>query len=175
MKKIIRKQMLNARSLVSEQEKILAEDSLYKNLLKLNEFTSAKSCFCYIDFKNEIPTKKIREYFSKKDLFVPKIDGEMFAVRAVDGTVNNFYGIEEPKEYEIVDKCPDISIIPLVACDKNGNRIGFGKGYYDRYLKDKGTLKVGICYDFQVLESVPSEIQDIRLDYIVTEKRIIEV
>jgi 5-formyltetrahydrofolate cyclo-ligase len=175
MKQQIRRQMLQRRGQVCEQEKFLAGEKVFENLLKIPEFLVSKSCFCYVDFKNEIPTGKIREFFSKKELFVPKIDGIMYAVRQVSGTEKNIYGIDEPKEYEIVEKCPDISIIPLVACDKKGNRIGFGKGYYDRYLSGKKTLKICICYEFQVLESVPSGEQDITLDYIVTEKEIIKV
>lgn len=175
MKNQIRRQMLQKRSQVCEQEKFLAGEKVFENLLKIPEFVSSKSCFCYVDFKNEIPTQKVRDFFSKRELVVPKIDGVMHAVKQVSGIEKNAFGIDEPKEYEIYEKCPDISIIPLVACDKKGNRIGFGKGYYDRYLRGKETLKIGVCYDFQVLESVPSEEQDITLDYIVTEKEIIKV
>ncbi len=175
MKKVIRGQMLAMRKAVSEQEKTFAGDKVYQNLLKIDEFKRAESCFCYIDFKNEIPTEKIRRFFDGKELLVPLIDGDMLAVKAISGSVKNFYGIDEPKDYEIVQKCPDISVIPLVACDINGNRIGFGKGYYDKYLADKNTIKIGVCYDFQVLDNVPSQEQDVRLDYIVTEKRIIKV
>ena len=87
----------------------------------------------------------------------------------------NGYGIEEPKEYEIITKSADISIIPLVACDKNGNRIGFGKGYYDKYLKDKNTVKIGICYSWQIVDFIQKTTGDISLDYIVSEQEIIKV
>lgn len=176
MKKTIRKLMLDKRAQLNKEQTLAVGESVYNKLLTLNEFVNAKSCFCYVDFKNEVPTKKIMDYFKNKSLFVPVVDGEiMHAVEFADlGTKNNF-GVCEPINYKIVQKCPDISVIPLVACDVLGNRIGFGKGYYDKYLANKQTVKIAVCYDFQVIDSVPSQPQDIKMDYIITEKRIIKV
>ena len=99
----------------------------------------------------------------------------MQAVKAQFGVQKNSFGIDEPAKFEVSKITPNIAIIPLLACDKSGNRIGFGKGYYDKWLFGKNLVKIGVCYDFQVLESVPSEPTDIKLDYIVTEKEIIKV
>ncbi len=177
MKQIIRGQMLAKRKTLNVKEVERCGDLVYENLLKISEFKLAKSCFCYCDFKNEVPTKKIRNYFSDKILYEPKIVQEdMFAVLKVgDNTLQNKYGIQEATDYKIIKKSADISIIPLIACDRQGNRVGFGKGYYDGYLKDKHTLKIGICYSWQIVESVPTRKGDIPLDYIVTEKEIIKV
>ena len=71
-----------------------------------------------------------------------------------------------------------ICFVPGIAFDKSGNRIGFGKGYYDRFLKDKPQItKIGICYDFQLLKKVqiPFDEFDIKMDIIVTEKEVIRL
>jgi len=90
--------------------------------------------------------------------------------------VNNF-GILEPKNSKI-EIVPDLVLVPLVAFDKQLNRIGYGKGYYDRILKKlkkikKNTISVGIAYSFQKCQSVPINKYDSKLDYIFTERGII--
>ena len=177
MKDVIRKEMLKKRKSLSFREVEVVGELVFENLLKIKEFTLAQSCFCYCDFKNEVPTLKIREYFKDKVLYEPVVDGDIMYAVTRKGEINvyNGYGIEEPKEYEIVTKSADISIIPLVSCDRYGNRIGFGKGYYDGYLKDKNTLKIGLCYSWQIVDFVQKTAGDIRLDYIVTEDEIIKV
>ena len=176
MKSEIRKQMRALRKNLSAEQVSDAEEKVFENLKKITEFGLAKSCFCYVDFKNELPTKKIRDFFAQRELLVPVVDSDiMHAVKAESGNRKNIFGIDEPAEFEIVNFPPEIAIIPLLACDKKGNRIGFGKGYYDKWLQGKSLLKIGVCYDFQVIDSVPSEPTDIRLDYVVTEREIIKV
>lgn len=86
------------------------------------------------------------------------------------------YGIYEPsKENEIYiqsegDKA--IIFVPGVVFDRNGNRYGYGKGYYDRYLSDMNIEKVGVCYEMQLLHKIPSDEYDIKMDYLVTEKEL---
>ena len=169
--------MLQTRKNLSYREVESVGEMVFANLLNIKEFVSAQSCFCYCDFKNEVQTTKIREYFNDKTLYIPLIKGDvMYAVQKKgENFTFNGYGIEEPTEYEIITKSADISIIPLVACDKNGNRIGFGKGYYDKYLKDKNTVKIGICYSWQIVEFIQKTTGDISLDYIVSEQEIIKV
>lgn len=84
--------------------------------------------------------------------------------------------ILEPKNSELV--IPDIIIAPLIACDLQGHRIGSGKGMYDKYINKlisagKRPLCIGICYDFQLLDSVPFQSHDQTLDFILTDKRFI--
>ena len=177
MKALIRKEMLAKRKVLTFREVETVGELVFENLLKIQEFVNAKSCFCYWDFKNEVPTIKIREYFKNKILLEPVIDGDIMVAVKREGvqSVYNGYGIEEPQSYTLVEKSADISIIPLVACDKNGNRIGFGKGYYDKYLTGRNTVKIGICYSWQILDFVPKFENDIKLDYIVSEQQIIKV
>jgi 5-formyltetrahydrofolate cyclo-ligase len=88
----------------------------------------------------------------------------------------NKYGIPEPVIENIV--YPDILLIPLVAFDKNLNRLGYGGGYYDRLItklsKKKKILKIGLAFSFQEVDKVPTNKYDQKLDYIVTERNILK-
>jgi 5-formyltetrahydrofolate cyclo-ligase len=90
-----------------------------------------------------------------------------------DPLVINKYGIPEPISNKI--KYPDILLIPLVAFDKNLNRIGYGAGFYDRYInkiiKIKKIITIGLAYSFQRVKKIPINKYDIKLDYIITEKK----
>ena len=83
------------------------------------------------------------------------------------------FKIKEPSIYEIVFDV-DVVIVPLVGCDKNLNRIGFGKGFYDRFLKDKKAYKIGVCYDFQVVDNLTVNEWDVKLNKIITPTKVIE-
>jgi 5-formyltetrahydrofolate cyclo-ligase len=88
----------------------------------------------------------------------------------------NKYGIPEPEEKNIV--YPDILLIPLVAFDKNLNRLGYGGGYYDRLIekfsKKKKTIKIGLAFSVQKIARVPTNVYDQKLDYIVTNKYVVK-
>jgi 5-formyltetrahydrofolate cyclo-ligase len=88
----------------------------------------------------------------------------------------NKYGIPEPETKKIVN--PDVLLIPLVAFDKNLNRLGYGGGYYDRLIKElskkKKVIKIGLAFSVQKINKVPTNVHDQKLDYIVTNKYIIK-
>ena len=88
----------------------------------------------------------------------------------------NKYGIPEPEAQSII--YPDILLIPLVAFDKNLNRLGYGGGYYDRLFKKlskkKKIIKIGLAHSIQEIDKVPIDIHDQKLDYIITNKYIIK-
>ena len=90
-----------------------------------------------------------------------------------DPLVINKYGIPEPISNKV--KYPDILLVPLVAYDKNLNRIGYGGGFYDRYIKkikkNKKIITIGLAYSFQKVKKIPVNKYDIKLDFIVTEKK----
>ena len=171
----IRRAMKEQRQSLTKEQITELSNAVYNNFLSLK--ITAKSCFIYKDFKGEVLTAPFIEYFKSlgAKISYPFIDGEnMLAVIPTnsDFTTNNF-GVKEPTEYVAIDNI-DVAIIPLLACDKDKNRIGFGKGYYDRFLSNHPCLKIGICYDFQVLENVPVNNWDVPLDIIITDKRIIK-
>jgi 5-formyltetrahydrofolate cyclo-ligase len=113
---------------------------------------------------------------------IPKIrstlDREMdfLLFESAEKTKENVFNFFEPFDSEVVS--PNIIILPLIACDLKGNRIGYGKGYYDKYLarlreKRKGLIVIGICYEEQISKDfLPEESHDQKLDIIVTQKKV---
>ena len=151
-------------------------EALREEILQNKGAGTRLNAFVYLSYSLEAPTDKLIEGLLARDTlaFCPRLkDGEMQAVEyAEDFSVNRF-GIREPIG-EATDKLMDIAVIPLLAVDERGNRLGYGGGYYDKYLrKHDKMVRVGFCYDFQIVKHVPTEATDERLDYIVTEKRIL--
>ncbi len=141
------------------------------------EFINKKTIFfVYNAIKNEVDTSYIIDYLklNKKVISYPLTIGDnMIAVIPTDSEwILGDFGVLIPKNYETA-KNIDVAVIPLLACDKNLNRIGYGKGYYDKFLSKNECVKVGICYDFQVLENITPNVFDVPLDYIITPTKII--
>ena len=125
---------------------------------------------------------EILEKFEKQGykLSLPKIKSkfqmDFFEWSFNDPLEINKYGIPEPVSKKI--KFPDIFLVPLVAFDNRLNRIGYGGGFYDRYLekiqKNKKIVTIGLAYSFQEIKRVPADKYDIKLDYILTEKKLLK-
>ena len=172
----IRSKMLKERAKLSESEVYLKSQIIQSKVLALLQIKDKTTFFVYNAFKNEVDTLKIINELKSQNKTVcfPLIKGEvMYAAKPLSNDfILDKYGIKTPKEYELVNSV-EVAIIPLIACDNLKNRIGFGKGYYDRFLNDKNILKIGICYDFQVVENFIVNEWDIPLDIIITENQTI--
>ena len=133
----------------------------------------------YYPYNYEIDIMEILKNFEKKkyQISLPKIkknsEMDFFHWSIKDPLSINQYGIPEPISNKV--KCPDILLVPLVAYDKNLNRIGYGGGFYDRYIKKivniKKIITIGLAYSFQKVNKIPVDKFDISLDFIVTEKK----
>lgn len=133
------------------------------------------SLFCYVSMKSEVDTKQIiRSLFGKTQIFVPHTqNGVMNAVKldnierlnSVDKWGNVYSRIDS--DTIVLDKPCDITIVPLVAFDKNLNRLGYGAGCYDRYFAKNETYKIGLAFDEQQAEFETSNF-DVPLDLIIT-------
>jgi len=132
----------------------------------------------YFSFNYEASVIPILEKFKKLNYItgIPKIgkkyDMNFFVWSINDPLIINKYGIPEPITNKII--YPDILLVPLVAYDKDRNRIGYGGGFYDRYIKKikkiKKVLTIGIAFSYQKVKKIPIEKNDIKLDFIITEK-----
>lgn len=180
-KKTLRKEMIQKRDNLDFKIKSLKDLAIKENLMNLEQFKKANNIFIYIGYGSEIDTYKyIKEFLSMgKNIYVPKTNIEEKTMEAVqinslDNLVKDKYGILEPNSFENkIDKDKiDLVILPGVVFDRQGGRIGYGGGYYDKYLMnmDKGIFKVALCYEFQLIDEVPSEPHDIKADFIITEK-----
>ena len=133
----------------------------------------------YYPYNYEIDGMQILKEFEKKNYIIslPKLKKnsqmDFFYWSTKDPLTINKYGIPEPISNKV--KYPDILLVPLVAYDKNLNRIGYGGGFYDRYIKkikkNKKIITIGLAYSFQKVKKIPINEYDIKLDFIVTEKR----
>lgn len=185
-KKEIRKEIIKKRDTIKIEEKIEKDKAIRGLLKELDLYKNSINIFIYVGFGSEIDTSIFIDDFIKdnKRIFIPKTNiskKEMNAVEITDlnALEKNKYGILEPKDdNQIINKNDiDLVILPGVAFDISGSRIGYGGGYYDKYLMDiKDSIpKVALAYDFQLLEDIPVEEHDIKADYIITEMRQINL
>lgn len=172
---------------VQNENRDIKEALLVKNFFKVyaaleEEITQSKGAvsslrvFVYLSYSLEAPTDKLIEGLIEDGakVFCPRIDGkELQTVEYGEDFSLNPLGIREPIGLPS-EETPDVVVVPLLAVDEGGNRLGYGGGYYDRYLRrhDKA-IRIGYCYDFQIIHKVPSADLDEKLDLIVTEKRIL--
>ena len=136
-------------------------------------FQFAQTILLYYSMKDEVHTHDFIEKWSgQKRILLPAVIGEELELRLYstpDDLAVGAYNIKEPigevfHDYSAID----LAIIPGVAFDRQGYRLGRGKGYYDRLLPEVAAYKVGICFPFQVVEEIPTEAFDIRMDEVIS-------
>lgn len=138
-------------------------------------FRAATTVLLYHSLKDEVDTHEfIRKWSREKRILLPVVVGDDLELRLYTGPEDlkpGAYGIEEPTGELFTDYADiDFIAVPGVAFDRNGNRLGRGKGYYDRLLpRIPSAYKAGICFPFQLVEKVPAEPFDIRMDEIITQ------
>lgn len=186
-KKILREKMIGLRN------NLTIEEYLNKNRYIQNQFNSLEfrssfhSFMSYVNMGYEVKTIEIIESLLKdgKKVTVPMCitkttDLVASQIFSLDELQPSIFGLLEPKK-EFVRPTPprdiEIVLVPGLAFDRIGNRLGYGKGYYDRFLKKltPNVLKIGLGYNFQVIKRIPVDHFDIPLDIIITEKEIIRV
>jgi len=186
MKQSLKSQIFKKRNSLSKEEIKEKSNKIKNNLFSLKEFKKAKNIMFYVSFNNEVNTQEIiKELLSKKGktIIVPYTIKDDFRLHISE--LKDFnelepktFGILEPKDLYIrefnSDKL-DIVIVPGIAFDKKSHRIGYGYGYYDRFLKTikKGTVKIGLAFDFQLVEKIPKEKHDVPMDIVVTDKEVL--
>ena len=137
-------------------------------------FRTAHTLLLYYSLPDEVNTHDfIRKWSAHKQILLPVVIGDDLELRHYTGPADlkkGAYGIEEPVGEPFTDyDSIDLAIIPGVAFDTHGNRLGRGKGYYDRLLpRLPHTYKIGICFPFQLVEEVPTEAQDVRMDEVLS-------
>ena len=162
-----------------------ASHKVADHLFGLEEFNLAWRIGLYSAFKNEVATDSIfqKSHGLRKEIYYPAVDtkkekARLYRVNALQELQPGFAGILEPSK----TKNPlsdlnylNVMILPGVVFDKKGNRIGLGQGYYDRLLESFNGKKIALPYEFQVVDALPTEEKDQRVDIIVTEERIIRI
>lgn len=181
----IRKLLLERRLSLSTEEVSSKSKEIANNLFSLEEINSAQNIAIYLSFKNEVETKQIIEKFWKlnKNVFVPITNSccdclSFTKINSFSELVLDSRGILEPKEKTFVSSEEiDLFIVPGIAFDFNGNRLGFGKGFYDKFFSKNliQSKKIALAFEFQVLEELPCEEHDVKIDIIVSERTILKL
>lgn len=178
-KKSFRKEFRNKRYHMDPNKKNMADYSIFTKFLNSYLFKKADSIFIYVSVADEVDTLEIikKSLELGKKVYVPYITNrENFEMRPVriyniDNLELGEYNIPTSYSMEFEDN-PDISIIPGLGFDKNKNRIGYGGGYYDRFLNKSNTTSIGLFQSNYQVEQIPVDEYDHKLDYIITEKEI---
>lgn len=180
-KEKIRRKALSKRRALNHDGNMCASKKITHAIINSNYYKKAKTIGCYLSMKDEVNTELMIREIKKnnKSLFLPKIQ--------LDATINfiqinkdsrystNQYGIKEPKDNEDQDiEKIDLIIVPLVAFDSTGKRIGMGGGYYDKKFQslrqnNKKPILIGIAFDCQHFKAIQSDSWDIDLDHVFTE------
>lgn len=184
-KRSLRQQILARRRALSHDQWLASSRTAQRRLIALEEFSGAGCIALYAPAHNETDTAGILEaaFSAGKRVLYPAVCGEGMVFRQVEDVqclAEGCFGILEPCPTGIDHHAdePDLIIVPGVAFDHHGHRIGYGKGYYDRFLRHPGRKAhlVGLCHDFQLINgAIPAEEHDIRMELIVTDRRVVHV
>jgi len=180
----IRQNCLEQRSQLEEEDYQSKSSRIIERLTKLSEFKEAGVVHCYVSLnrRKEVNTHPLIKMLlkSNKKVAVPVTNFKK-------GTLTNLYldrfeelkenkwGVPEPQKGKKAEKSDiDLVVVPMVAGDLKKNRIGYGKGFYDRFLRDIGCPSAGLVFELSIADEIPVEDFDIPLSKLITEKRVID-
>jgi len=174
-KKFLRKKIKELKQKLTLENNIIYSNIIFKKIEALHQFKEANVILAYWSLPDEVGTHDfVIKWSQQKKIALPIIVGDNLELRLFSNIgeleKSSSLGILEPQTGALVEPSDiDFAIIPGVAFDKKGNRLGRGKGYYDRILNQLNGTKVGVVFDFQVLEEVPFTSYDLPVDIVVTE------
>jgi 5-formyltetrahydrofolate cyclo-ligase len=182
-KSVLRKEILGRRMAMETHAAMASSRAISERLVAEREFGNSRVVAMYHGFRNEVDTREIFKAAMEagKDVFFPRVTDrrrgliEFLRVDDLGALVPGEFGIMEPPESgEAVEPGGiDLFLVPGVAFDAAGNRLGYGAGYYDRALSGRAgrSTAAGLAYEFQVVGEIPSSPDDERMNMVVTEKR----
>ncbi|HYC12514.1 MAG TPA: 5-formyltetrahydrofolate cyclo-ligase [Nitrososphaerales archaeon] len=182
-KREVRKEVLQTRKGLAAEDVRRLSRKVHENLLSLSEFGTAKVIASYVAKRDEVQTDEIlrQALESGKKVIVPRSDLSsvrlrFHEIRSLAELLPGAFGIPEPPTgsptVPLADA--DVVLVPMVAWDLEGHRVGYGKGYFDRELKSRGdALGVGLAFEFQRRDSLPATPTDVPMDAVVTDGRVV--
>ncbi len=183
LKNEIRNIYKEKRKSISLEKRNIMDSAICKKLLSLSSYRFADTILLYSPLKYEIDTFEIAtDALAKgKKVAYPKCieDNRMVYhyITSLDDLTPGMYGIKEPKDnlplFSPSDAERTLCILPAIVYDKEGYRLGYGKGYYDRFLSAFKGTKAGLIYSEYILDSIPHGKFDLQSDFVITEKGVI--
>lgn len=176
-KTAVRKQMRELKRAVPAEEKLLRSEAIMRRVEESPLFRQAKVVLLYWSMADEVQTHAfVNRWYKDKVVLLPCVVGDDLVLRQYTGpeclVAGEQFGIGEPAGTPVWTDLDSVELImvPGVAFDREGNRMGRGRGFYDRLLKSTpNAAKVGVAYDFQLLDAIPVEPHDVPMDCVITE------
>jgi 5,10-methenyltetrahydrofolate synthetase len=182
-KEILRKRFRNARQRLEDAERRQLHVEILDRVKRFPLVQRAASLHLYLSMAEEVETRSIlRDALSRgKRVSVPAVDASANALLACelaspdDPMERGPFGIEAPRERRpVAPESLELVLVPGVAFDSRGSRLGFGRGYYDRFLKNLAAARVGLAYECQISDALlPASSDDVPMDFVITERRVI--
>lgn len=173
----IRRKVKNLRSVLLESEKERAADEVFARLEETAAFLLADHIMVYHSLEDELSTLKfLSKWKDRKHFYLPRVNGVNLEVLPYEETRLELgaFHIEEPTGTNVIDPNElELIIVPGVAYDRKGNRLGRGKGFYDRLLSDIDATRIGVGYEFQLFDEIPTETHDVKMDAVITQNQCI--
>lgn len=179
-KSALRKHLLEKRDATSAELRDIVSEKIHENLKKNSSFINAQNIACYFPIGSEINTYDIMLDIleQNKNLLLPRIVNDnlqFYIVSNLEKLEKGNFEIMEPKDScEKAEKI-DCVLIPTVGVSKSGVRLGYGKGYYDRFLSLIDAVKISLTYSKQIVKSIPNDSHDVKMDLIVTEDGNVQI
>lgn len=173
----LRKSALSFRKSLDKSEKLKKDETIFKKLIALDTVRNCKTLLCYISLENEIDTSKLLRFCFENsiNIAVPKcLNGEVMKFYFITGEKDlekGMYGISEPKNYcaEYTFDDNSVCVVPALSADKSGFRLGYGKGYYDRFLSNFKGKSIVLVYKENLVEKLVTDKYDCCCDLVVTD------
>lgn len=171
----LRKQLRKKRLELDFNTRIQCHEDMMQHLLQQDFFKTANHIACYVEQGSEMPTQALIKNIlaQKKQCYLPCLAGEalIFSHYEIDmSLIENKFHILEPAIPKIIStQNIELFFLPLLGFDKDGHRLGQGKGYYDRSLTQASGLRVGLAFSCQQVDAIPADPWDLKLDAIITE------
>ena len=179
-KSALRKHLLEKRDATSAELRDIVSEKIHENLKKISSYTNSQNIACYFPIGSEVNTHDVMLNILKqgKNLLLPRIvdnNIQFYIVSNLEKLERGSFEIMEPKDSCEKAKKIDCVLIPTVGVSKLGVRLGYGYGYYDRFLSSTDAVKISLTYSKQIVKSIPSDSHDIKIDWIVTEDENIKI
>ncbi|MBF0329261.1 MAG: 5-formyltetrahydrofolate cyclo-ligase [Nitrospirae bacterium] len=182
-KKSIRQKAFLLRDSITPELRLFKNGEIKKNLLALDAFDKAETVMLFASFRSEVDTFDIIKHCISigKKTILPKADKDncgllLYEIENIGELEKGYFGILEPKvadERLTPKEKLDFIVVPGAAFDARCNRVGYGKGFYDRLLIQRTAPAFALAYEEQIFDSVPVDKYDVRLDGIITDERVI--
>lgn len=183
IKQNLRKDIKQRLLLLSKEYKVESDRGIFDNIFSMDEYKNASTIFLFVGTHNEINTSVIieRALNDGKVVGVPKCVKlglmNVHQVRSLEELTEGKYGIKEPKSTAkiINPEEIDLAFIPCLSCNEKGHRLGYGGGFYDKYLKNTNFTKAVLCRKELMYEDIPTGIYDVSMDIVINEHKIIRL